>query len=91
MNINEMTAEQLRRHRSTLVAVARDKSGFPNVSDADLLAARDAGMILRFVNSTGAGVWQLTPLGANLLHVQEPLGAELEAVWDANVTNLYEY
>ncbi|ETD02908.1 hypothetical protein U717_04390 [Rhodobacter capsulatus R121] len=44
----------------------RDKTGIPNASDRELHAARDAGLI-RFENSTGHGVWRMTPLGADLM------------------------
>jgi len=58
--------KHLQRHRPAVAAVMRDKTGIPNASDRSLKAAKDAGLI-RFVNSTGAGVWQLTPLGADLM------------------------
>ncbi len=58
--------KHLQHLRPTVSAVMRDKTGFPKASDSALKAARDAGLI-RFVNSTGAGIWQLTPLGADLM------------------------
>lgn len=60
----------LQHHWAAVAAVSRDKTGIPNASDRALTAARDAGLI-RFANSTGAGVWQLTPLGAALLTARE--------------------
>lgn len=62
----EAPLAHLQRHRPAVAAVMRAKSGIPNASDGELRAARDAGLI-RFVNSTGAGIWQLTPLGADLM------------------------
>lgn len=58
--------KDLQHHRPAVAAAMRDKSGVPNVSDSALRAARDAGLI-RFENSTGAGVWKMTPLGADLM------------------------
>ncbi|AFA44881.1 hypothetical protein [Rhodobacter capsulatus] len=56
----------LQHHRPAVAAVMRDKTGIPNASDRELHAARDAGLI-RFENSTGHGVWRMTPLGADLM------------------------
>lgn len=63
---SEAPLAHLQHHRPAVAAVMRDKVGVPKASDSALRAARDAGLIC-FVNSTGAGVWRLTPLGADLM------------------------
>ena len=44
------------------------------------------------MGSDGVKRWvdNMAPVCASLLKGQEPLGAEFEAVWDANVDALYE-
>lgn len=44
------------------------------------------------VGSDGVKRWvdSMAPVYDSLLKGQEPLGAEFEAIWDANVADLYE-
>jgi hypothetical protein len=56
----------MQHHRAAVAAVMRNKDGMPKASEGALKAARDAGLI-RFTNSTGAGVWQLTAIGSDLM------------------------
>lgn len=66
---NTSTLKHLEHHRPAVVAVARDKDGFPRASDRALHAARDAGLIT--FEAFPAGHWSVTALGTALLSSPE--------------------